>query len=170
MGMTLRPASAVASIFMIALVSWPVQAFEVGEFKSGMDREQVRHALTGWRFDKVQNSGDALLAYDRPEKNSFRQFRFHFCNDRLVGLEQGMKASVRNFIVIASNYLQTYGQPMKVDAGVNVVASGEKNAMAMHWRRGNETLGVRYQILAGGEDLQVVHEVSNTCWQAPRSP
>ncbi|MBA2690452.1 MAG: hypothetical protein H0U63_06600, partial [Burkholderiales bacterium] len=88
--------------------------------------------------------------------------------DRLVVLEQAMKASVRNFIVITNNYLSSYGQPMQVDAGVNVISSGEKNRLAMNWRRGSEIVGVRYQQLPGGEDLAVIYEVSNTCWQTPR--
>jgi hypothetical protein len=146
------------------------RAFDVAEFKSGMSREQVREHLTGWRFDRVQNSGDTLLAYDLPERNSFRQFRFQFCNDKLVGLEQSMKASVRNFIVISNNYITTYGQPIRVSTGVNVVASGEKNAMVLHWRRGNETVAVRYQQLGDSEQLALIYEMPNTCWQSPRMP
>jgi hypothetical protein len=80
-------------IVLALILSPPVGAFDVAEFKSGMSRDQVRGALAGWRFDRVQNSGDALLAYDLPEKNSFRQFRFLFCNDKLATLEQSMKAS-----------------------------------------------------------------------------
>ena len=152
------------------ILSAPASAFDVAEFKSGMSRDQVRDALTGWRFDRVQNSGDALLAYDLPERNSFRQFRFLFCNDKLATLEQSMKASVRNFIVISNNYIATYGQPIRVSTGVNVVASGEKNAMMLHWRRGNETMAVRYQQLADGEQLAVIYEMPNTCWQSPRAP
>jgi hypothetical protein len=143
-------------------------AFEVAEFKSGMTRNQVRTLLDSWRFDRVQDSAETLLAYDQPDKGSNRSFRFHFCNDRLAALEQAMKPSVRSFIVITSNYVTVYGQPMKLDAGVNVISSGEKNSMALTWRKGNEVIGVRYLLLPGGEDLFIVYEVPNTCWQVPR--
>lgn len=156
------------SFILLAGVSLHASAFEVGEFKNGLTRDQVREMLTSWRFDRIEDSAETLLAYDLPERNSNRSFRFHFCNDRLVILEQAMKASVRNFIVITNNYLVTYGQPMKVDAGVNVISSGEKNRLTMNWRKGNDIIGIRYQQLPGGEDLAVVHEVSNTCWSTPR--
>ena len=153
--------------FSVALAGSAV-AFEVAEFKNGMTREQVRELLGSWRFDRIQDSAETLLAYDQPEKGTYRTFRFHFCNDRLAAFEQAMKPSVRNFIVIANNYIGTYGQPIKVDAGVSVISSGEKNGMTLYWRKGNETIGVRYQLLPGGEDLSVAYEVPNTCWQTPR--
>ena len=134
-----------------------------------MTRDQVRALLDSWRFDRVQESAEALLAYDQPDKGSNRSFRFLFCNDHLAALEQAMKPSIRNFIVITSNYVTVYGQPMKLDAGVNVISSGEKNTMALTWRKGNEVIGVRYQLLPGGEDLFIVYEAPNTCWQVPRS-
>lgn len=157
-------------IIVVCIVCSPAAAFEVAEIRSGMSRDQVRESLTTWRFDRVQNSDDTLLAYDLPERNSFRQFRFRFCNDRLAALEQSMKASVRNFILITNNYITAYGQPIRVGAAVNVVSSGEKDAMVLHWRRGNEIVGVHYQQLAGGEDLAVIYEVPNACWQSPRQP
>ena len=143
-------------------------AFEVAEFRSGMTRDQVRALLDGWRFDRVQESAETLLAYDQPDKGPNRSFLFHFCNDHLAALEQAMKPSVRNFIVITSNYVTAYGQPMKLDAGVNVISSGEKNSMALTWRKGNEVIGVRYQLLPASEDLFIVYEAPNTCWQVPR--
>ena len=155
-------------ILLAGALSLNAAAFEVGEFRNGLTRGQVKEMLTSWRFDRVQDSAETLLAYDLPEKNSNRSFRFHFCNDRLVTLEQAMKASVRNFIVITNNYLGTYGQPMRVDAGINVISSGEKNGLTINWRKGNDIIGVRYQQLPGGEALAVVYEVSNTCWQTPR--
>ena len=155
-------------ISLTAALSMHAAAFEVAEFRNGMQRNQVKELLTSWRFDRVQDSAETLLAYDLAEKNSNRSFRFHFCNDRLVTLEQAMKPSVRNFIVITNNYLATYGQPMKVDAGVNVISSGEKISLVLHWRKGNDIIGARYQQLPGGEALAVIYEVSNTCWQTPR--
>ena len=151
-----------------ALLAASAMAFEVAEFKNGMTRDQVRELLAGWHFDRIQDSAETLLAYDQPEKGTNRQFQFHFCNDRLAGFEQAMKPSVRNFIVITNNYIATYGQPIKVDAGVSVISSGEKNSIALNWRKGNEIVGVRYQLLPGSENLSVAYEVPNTCWQTPR--
>ncbi len=156
-------------LLAVGMLSLNVNAFEVAEFKNGMTRNEVKESLKSWRFDRVQDSAEILLAYDLQDKNSNRSMRFHFCNDRLTMLEQAMKASSRNLIIITDKYLATYGQPMKVDAGVGVISSGEKNTLAMHWRKGNDIVGLRYQQLPGGEALSVSHEVSNTCWQAPRS-
>lgn len=156
-------------LLLAATISVHATAFEVAEFKNGMTRAQVKELLATWRFDRLYDSAEALLAYDQPEKGSNRSFRFHFCNDRLVALEQAMKPSVRNFIVITNNYLGTYGQPIKVGAGINVVSTGEKNNLTFNWRKGNEIIGVRYLQLAGGEDLSVVYEIPNTCWQTPRA-
>ena len=157
---------------LCALLTLTTQAlaFEVGEIKSGFPRERVRELLGSWKFDRVVESDDSIIAFDTPDKQTFRNFRLMFCNDRLVALEQAMKPSVRNFIVITHSYLIAHGQPIKVDAGVNVVSSGEKNAMSLAWRRGPETVGVRYLQLAGGEELKIVYEVPNTCWQTPRAP
>lgn len=157
-------------VYIAVLLAGEAAAFDVAEFKNGMPRAQVRELLASWRFDRIEDSADATIAYDLPKKGSNRSLRFYFCNDRLAALEQSMKASARNFIVITRNYLTSYGQPLKVDAGVNVIGSGEKNAMLLNWRKGNDIIGVRYQVLPYGEDLYVTHEVQNTCWQSPRSP
>lgn len=159
----LRPAAAAVLALQLHAV-----AFEVGEFRNGMTREQVKAALAQWQFDRVRDSDDALLAYDLPEKNTNRSFVFLFCNNRLARLEQEMKASAHHLIVITNNYLNAYGQPFKTEAGINVISSGSKDTLTMNWRKGNEFVGVRYQLLPGGEKLVVFHEVGNTCWQTPR--
>ncbi|SRR5258706_9196161 len=157
-------------ILTLLLAACNADAFEVGEIKSGYARARVRELLPGWNFDRIADSDDSLLAYDLPEKQSNRLMRFLFCNDRLVGLDQAMSPSIRNFIVITNNYLTLYGQPARVDAGVNVIASGEKNVLALHWRRGPETIGVRYLQLGGGEELRIIYDVPNSCWNTPRAP
>ena len=167
--MTRKTAAAIAAYCL--LFSTAACAFEMAEFRSGMTREQVKAALESWRFDKVLDGGShTLLAFDSPNKETNRRLRFDFCNEKLAALEHSVQASARNLIVITSNFNNSFGQPMKVDAGINVLSVGEKNVLALNWRRNNEIIGVRYLLLPGAEELTVAYEAPNTCWQTPRAP
>jgi hypothetical protein len=147
----------------------PAFAFEVDEFKSGMDHEKIKELLKSWNFDKVQEfSKDTLIAYDLGSKGTNRQIIFNFCNDKLVGIEQEIKPSLKNFITIASNFNAKYGQPSKVEADNNVISTGEKNTLALFWRKGLDTVGIRLLLLSSNDQILLSHQVPNICWPAPR--
>jgi hypothetical protein len=151
-------------------ISQTAHAFEIDQFKSGMSRTQIKEQLADWNFDSVEDAGpDVLLAFDGVKKETNRLFKFYFCSDKLATFEQSLKGSVKNFIVVTQNYVRQYGQPVKVDAGTNVLSNGEKSSMAIYWRIRNEYVGLRYVNLPNGEDLSVSYEVNNNCFQAPRN-
>ncbi len=140
------------------LFTLPAQAWEVGEFKNGMARDEVQQALKTWNFDKILTSGnDKLFAYDLPDNPANRRFLFTFCNDKLVAFDQEVEPAFRHFVVIASNYSNVYGNPIKVVPYTSVVASGEKDLLALFWR-----------LYATSEQLSMSWQISNNCWQAPR--
>lgn len=162
----MKPTTSLLAALLIACQ--PALAFEVGEFRSGMSRDQVRTTLKSWNFDKSIETGDTLMAYDPPEVPASRRYVFIFCNDKLVGFDQEIAGSLRNFITITSNYNAQYGQPVKVLALTNVVGSGEKNTLTMYWRKMGDITGVRYILLPSSEQLTITYQVTNNCWQAPR--
>lgn len=154
---------------MLCALAAPAIGFEVDSFKSGMTREQVREALKTYDFERVQDfSASTLIAYDTPEKGSNRQFVFDFCNDKLVSLQQEMGPSIRNLMIVVGNYNAKYGQPSKVTANTNVTSIGERNELSFHWRKGLDVIGVRYVTTAPVEQLMLVYETPNNCWQVPR--
>jgi hypothetical protein len=145
------------------------QGWDVGEFRNGMPKTEVVEALRSWNFGKVIDVGrDGLFAYDLPESPAGRRYLFTFCNDKLVSFDQEIDPSFRNFIVVTSNYSNIYGNPLRVIPYSNVVASGEKDVIAMFWRKGSDYLGVKYALFATGEQLSLTWQVNNNCWQAPR--
>ncbi len=145
-------------------------AFEVDQFRAGMSRALIKEYLNDWNFDQIEDVGaDLILAYDLPQKQTNRLFKFTLCNDKLVAFEQALKPSVKNFVTVTQNYVRQYGQPIKVDAANNVVSNGEKSSMLFYWRIRNYFLGLRYVTLPNGDDLSVVYEINNNCWQAPRN-
>ena len=147
----------------------PAAAWEVGEFRNGMTRDQVEQALKTWNFDKTMTVGsDGLVAYDLPNNPAGRRFLFTFCNDKLVGFDQEVEPAFRHFVVIASNYSNLYGNPIKVIPYTSVVANGEKNLLAMFWRRGSDYVGLKYVLHPVGEQLSMSWQIGNNCWQAPR--
>jgi hypothetical protein len=154
---------------MLCALALPAGAFEVDSFKSGMTRDQVREALKSYNFERVQDfSATTLIAYDTPEKASNRQFVFDFCNEKLVGLQQEMGPSIRNLMILVSNYNTKHGQPTKVNANTNVTSIGERNELAMYWRKGSDVVGVRYITTAPVEQLMLQYDTPNNCWQVPR--
>ncbi len=161
--------SRVAFAFLATvLVVLPARAWEVGEFRNGMTRAEVEQALKSWNFDKSMPVGnDGLFAYD-DTNNAGRRFLFTFCNDKLVAFDQEITPAFRHFIIIASNYSNLYGNPLKVIPQSSVVASGEKNLLAMFWRKGSDYLGVKYVLYPGSEQLSLTWQINNNCWQAPR--
>jgi hypothetical protein len=151
------------------LFSPPAQAWEVGEFKNGMSRSEVELALKSWNFDKTLPVGsDGLFAYDLPSKPTGRRFLFTFCNDKLVAFDQEVEPDFRHFVTIASNYSNLYGNPLKVIPYTSVVSNGEKNLLAMFWRKGPDYLGLKYVLYPNSEQLSMTVQVGNNCWQAPR--
>jgi hypothetical protein len=157
----------ICCLFLICLPH--VQAWEVGEFRNGMPKAEVVEALKTWKFGKIIDVGrDGVFAYDLPESPAGRRYLFSFCNDKLVSFDQEIDASFRNFIVIASNYSNLYGNPLRVIPDTNVVASGEKDVLAMFWRKGMDYLGLKYALYPTGEQLSQTWQVNNNCWQAPR--
>lgn len=156
------------ALLATALVTLPVHAWEVGEFRNGMTRAEVEQALKSWSFDKsIPVGNDALFVYD-DANNAGRRFLFTFCNDKLVAFDQEIVPAFRHFIVVASNYSNLYGNPLKVIPQSSVVASGEKNLLAMFWRKGSDYLGVKYVLYPGSEQLSLTWQINNNCWQAPR--
>ncbi len=157
------------SLTLVLLLAAPAEAFEIDAFKSGMSREEVKAALQSYDFERVRDfSPTTLIAYDTPERASHRQFVFDFCNDRLVGLQQEVAASLRNLVTVVNNYNARYGQPSRVVAGSNVTSIGERNELAFFWRSGLDVIGVRYVATAPVEQLMLVYETPNKCWQVPR--
>ncbi|MEO6022143.1 MAG: hypothetical protein ABIP64_03330 [Burkholderiales bacterium] len=159
-------------LFFLASIFWchDATAFEIDQFKSGMTRAQVKEFLVDWNFDQLDEVGsDVILAFDGPKKETNRLFKFYFCSDKLVTFEQSLKGSVRNFVTVTQNYVRQYGQPIKIDAGTNVVSNGEKSSMVIYWRLRNDFVGLRYVNLPNGEDLSVSYEVNNNCFPAPRN-
>ncbi len=151
------------------LLALPAHAWQVGEFKNGMTRAEVEQALKTWNFDQTLASGnDSLYVYDLPENAAGRRFLFTFCNDKLVAFDQEIEPAFSHFIIVASNYSNQYGNPLKVVPRTNVIASGEKHLLAMYWRRGVDYLGIKYTVLPASEQLALTWQVSNNCWQAPR--
>ena len=155
--------------FAASLLVLPAQAWEVGEFRNGMTRSEVVATLKSWNFDKILPAGnDGLFAYDLPENQGGRRFLFTFCNDRLVSFDQEVAPSFRHFIVVASNYSNIYGNPLQVIPYSSVVATGEKNVLAMFWRKGGDFIGLKYALYPTSEQLSMTWQINNNCWQAPR--
>ena len=151
------------------LLTLPAQAWEVGEFSNGMSRADVEQTLKTWNFDKTLPVGtDGLFAYDLPSNPAGRRFLFSFCNDKLVAFDQEVAPAFRHFVVIASNYSNLYGNPLKVIPYSSVVATGEKNLLAMFWRKGSDYMGVKYVLYPASEQLSMTWQINNNCWQAPR--
>jgi len=159
------------TFFLLAglLLTLPAHGWEIGEFKNGMSRAEVEQALKTWSFDKIVPVGnDGLFAYDLPNSRAGRRFLFNFCNDKLVSFDQEVEPAFRHFVVIASNYSNLYGNPLKVIPTTSVVANGEKNLLAMFWRKGSDYMGVKYVLYPASEQLSTTWQVNNNCWQAPR--
>ena len=151
------------------LFALPGHAWEIGEFRNGMSRSDVEQALKTWNFDKILPAGsDGLFAYDLPGNPARRRFLFGFCNDKLVSFDQEIEPAFRSFVVVASNYSNLYGNPLKVIPYSSVVATGEKNLLAMFWRKGSDYIGLKYALYPTSEQLSMTWQVSNNCWQAPR--
>jgi hypothetical protein len=151
------------------LLALPAQAWEVGEFKNGMSRVEVEQALKTWNFDKTVAVGnDGLFAYDLPNNPAGRRFLFSFCNDKLVSFDQEVEPAFRSFVVIASNYSNLYGNPVKVIPYSSVVATGEKDMLAMFWRKGADYMGLKYVLYPSSEQLSMTWQINNNCWPTPR--
>lgn len=151
------------------LLAPSAHAWEIGEFKNGMTRIEVEQALKTWNFDQALSVGnDGLLVYDQSDNPAGRRFLFTFCNGKLVAFDQEVEPAFRHFVVIASNYSNLYGNPLKVIPYTSVIASGEKNLLAMFWRKSSDYIGVKYVLYPTSEQLSMTWQINNNCWQAPR--
>lgn len=134
-----------------------------------MALDEARERLKEWNFETVKVfNDDTLVAADSPQKSTQRQFTFHFCNDKLAGLAQAISPAAEHLVVIVGNYIEKYGQPMRVEADTNVIASGEKHTLTMFWRDGPDYVVVRMTRLPDLAQLAVERQAPNTCWRTPR--
>lgn len=157
------------ALLAVLLPSLSAHAWEVGEFRNGMTRAEIEEALKSWNFDNVLTAGkDSLIVYDDADNPAGRRFLFTFCNDKLVAFDQAIAPAFRHFVLVASNYASEYGTPLKVLPQTNVIASGEKNQLAMFWRNGSDYLGLKYATFPTSEQLSMTWQISNNCWEAPR--
>jgi hypothetical protein len=155
---------------LLGLIVAHAHGFQVDQFRNGMSKAQVRAVLPSWKFDRIEDfSPDTVIAYDSPQKETHRELKFVFCADHLVVVEEGLQPSVKNLITILGNYLNAYGQPLRMFAANNVVANGQKSSLIMAWRVKNEIVAVRYFLYSSGENLSVAYEAANNCFPIPRN-
>jgi hypothetical protein len=158
-----------ALLLISGLAAWPVGAFDVAEFKSGMAQTEVKNQLiANWNFDKVEEtSDDVILAYDN-DPSIARRYQFRFCKGKLVGFEQDVRPSLKSLIITVNNYINKYGQPFKVYSNTHVVSNGEKAVFAMFWKNGLDTIAVKYIVLPSAEQMSLAFDTNNLCYQTPR--
>lgn len=138
-------------------------AFEVEGFRSGMTRAEVDAKLRLWqRVSEVEPS--TLSASDQLGNSS----SFNFCEGKLASMQQDLKPTLRQFVLMMRDFSSRFGQPFSSVAGSRAHQTGQIDELGVWWRHGDDFVRLHYMGTSLGEGLSTSFQVPNPCFKVPR--
>jgi hypothetical protein len=144
-----------------------VRAFDVEGYQTGMSKAAVMAKATPfYNISSIQASNDTLIASSRTNAGDY--LSFNFCQDRLVGIQQGYPANLRQTSLLISDFNTNYGQPFSIKAASRPDPTGEVYELGVWWKAGAEFASVYFLGSTQGDSLSSSHQAVNDCFRVPR--
>lgn len=150
------------TIGLFFIYSPSVKSFEVDQFKSGMTQKEVKEILSTQNFDKIQDKGKCIFAFDLPQKNTNRRYSFCFYQDgKLNLLEKDFPPSMKNFIALFDKFTSFYGKPFDYLSRITIENHdlSESREIAFMWRTQTDTIELKYIVFSTNDQLKVMYKV-----------
>jgi hypothetical protein len=138
-----------ALLFGVTLfTSAACHAFDVEGFKTGMQKAAVV-AVAEKTYKLVTVDENTLIA----NATGGGYLSFNFCEGRLVSVQQGYQANLRQVTLLVSDLNQRYGQPFSTAAGSRAHSSGTVYETGMWWKAGPEFISIYFTGTEQGDSL-----------------
>ena len=156
--------SLISILFGCALASAPVAyAFDVDGYRTGMSKEQVKAAADKYATVSAVDE-DTLVA----NASNGTYSSFNFCKEKLVAVQQGYPASLKQVSLLVTEFNKLYGQPFSTESGARAHPTGEIHELGIWWRAGNEYVSIYYMGTPQSDSLSTSHQAKNACFKVPR--
>ncbi len=149
----------ITTILITTLCAIDVYAFDVDGLKDGMTRDEILQALSIWNFDRIDDRGTYLSAYDIPDKKTYRHYNLSFVNNKLVLVQKDYKPSMKNYIALFQELAEKYGEKVICHASSRMSTEGDVKEIECWWWNRNEEISLRYTIFENNDQLSVVYRI-----------
>ena len=93
---------------------------------------------------------------------------FNFCEGKLVSVQQGFPANLKQVTLLMSELKVKHGNPFSTNAGTRAHSSGPVYEWGTWWNAGQEYVSLYYSGSEQGESLSTSHQAKNNCFKVPR--
>lgn len=155
----------VAVVLLMLLAPISHAAFNVEGFVSNMPRTIV--LAQAEKLYKVSASDDEETYIARTADGS-SYISFNFCEDKLVAVQQGFPASLRQVTLLISEFKAKHGNPFSTNAGIRAHSTGTVYEWGTWWSAGLDFVSIYYMGTELGESLTTSHQIKNKCFKVPR--
>jgi hypothetical protein len=151
------------SFILLLIVATSGRAFDVGGFKTGMSKTAVLvNAEKSYTILKMDE--DTYIA----NASGGGYLSFNFCEERLVSIQKGFQANLRQVTLLVSEFKSKYGNPFSTAAGTRADSSGAIYEWGTWWDVGQEFVSIYFTGTEQGDSLSTSHQSKNKCFKVPR--
>jgi hypothetical protein len=154
-------------VSIILLITSECYSFDVDGFQSGMTSKTIVGILNEQSFYEVSRKGNDIHAYDIRANRTVRSYNFSFCRGKLVLLQKNFEASMSQLIALIDLFLKRYGDSVQVNTEISDASYGKHHAMHFLWKKRSEMFSIHYHVFPKNDQLFLVYEVENNCYQVP---
>jgi hypothetical protein len=123
--------------------------------------------LTESSFYEVSRKGNDIHAYDIRANKKVKSYNFSFCRGKLVLLQKNVEASMSQLIELFELFLRNYGESVQCETEISDESYGEHRSMNFLWKNRSEMASIHYHVFPKNDQLFLVYEVENSCYQIP---
>ena len=153
-----------ALILFAASVS---HAFEVDGLKSGISMNEAKRLLESQSYKKIEIKDNSIVAFDQSGSDG-RFIALSFCKGKLVQAQKHLKPRFDYFVRLVNEKRRELGKPADAwTVPTDVVSNVESNSVAFLWRDGETFIKVTYTEFGSNNQLDILYEIKNACWQVP---
>jgi hypothetical protein len=139
------------------------RAFNVEGFSTGMPKAvALENAEKYYKVSAVDESTYVARASDGG------YLSLNFCEGRLVSVQQGFPANLKQVTLLVSEFKGKYGNPSATSAGTRASSSGTLYEWQMWWNAGQEFVSISYTGTERDDGLSTSHQSKNKCFKVPR--
>lgn len=153
--------TALALSFLLVPVA--CNAFNVQGFTTNMPKQVV--LATAEKSYKLVSIDENTVVANAPNGG---YLSFNFCEQKLVSVQQGFTANLRQVTLLMSAFKATYGNPVLTNAGTRAHSSGTIYEWGTWWNAGQEYVSLYYMGSEQSESLSTSHQAKNKCFKVPR--
>jgi hypothetical protein len=157
---TIHPTALALSLLSLPMTS---NAFDVEGFTTNMPKQVV--LANAEKLHKLVTINENTVVANAPDGG---YLSFNFCEGKLVSVQQGFPANLRQVTLLVSELKAKHGNPFSTNAGTRAHSTGTVYEWGTWWNAGQEYVSLYYSGSENAESLSTSHQAKNKCFKVPR--